>query len=222
MNATPTAPLTDRFAWMIERFCKMIGNEAHARRVDGPVALAAWTRFRLLGRRFVALVAAWQAGTLRAVGPARPRPAAARIAGPRPLGLLPRGMNWFCRLFPDTAAPLSGTLLNLLHNDPRIAELAAATPRAGRILRPMCWMLGVKPPSYLQLPRRPRCRPRPVQKAAAKPETPEQVDARVARMSRLAFANLIHPERENMNGRPPNRIGYGRAPPILRRPPKRD
>jgi hypothetical protein len=39
-------------------------------------------------------------------------------------------------------------------------------------------------------------------------------------MSRLAFANLINPERDPMMGnpnRPPNRIGYGRAARIPKR-----
>ena len=42
----------------------------------------------------------------------------------------------------------------------------AAVPRAGRLLRPLCHMLGVPLPEYLKLPPRPR-KPR-----ARKPRTP--------------------------------------------------
>src|SRR5271165_4112276 len=61
--------LANRFAWMMEWFCKKIAPEAFMPRADGPVAVAAWARFGLLGRRFSALLAQWQAGTLP-VGPA--------------------------------------------------------------------------------------------------------------------------------------------------------
>ena len=214
MEATPH-PLAERFAWMITWFSRMMGVEAYRRRVDGPSGAAALRRIERLGRRFAELVAMWQAGTLPAVRPARPRPASARVAKPRPPGLLPWGFNWFRKLFPETAAPFSGTLLEMLHGDPQMVALAAATPQAGRIVRPMCWMLGVKPPEYMQLPRRPR-RPRPPRpKVAKKPLTPEQVDAKVARMSRMAYANMINPNDPDPLGiRPPNRIGYGRPKPL--------
>jgi hypothetical protein len=97
--------------------------------------------------------------------------------------------------------------------DPETVAMAATAPQqTGRIVRPMCRMLGMKPPPYLQLPRRPR-RPRPP--PAKKPLTPEQVDAKVARMSRMAYANMINPNDPDPSGiRPPNRIGYGRPKPF--------
>ena len=174
--------MVNRFAWMMEWFGKKIGNEACAPRADGPVAVAAWVRFQRLGRRFVALVKQWQAGTLPvvvpAVAPARPRAKAVRVAKP---GLLSRGVNWFRKLFPATSIPLSGHLDYLLECEAEIRAIVAATPEAGRILRPMCHMVGLKAPAWLALPRRKR-KPR-VAKPIPENETPEQAERRVARMS---------------------------------------
>jgi len=207
----PLHPLTDRFGWMITWFTRMMAAEAARRRVDGPSVSAAWRRMGRFARRFAALVEMWQAGTLPAVRAPRPRPATARAAAARPPGLL--GWRWFRRLFPETAGPFSGTLHEMLHGVPQMAELAAATPQLGRLVRPMCSMLGLKPPPYLQLPRRPR-RPRPPRPKVVKKLTPEQVDAKVARMSRMAYANMINPNDPDPAGiRPPNRIGYSRPKP---------
>jgi hypothetical protein len=43
-------------------------------------------------------------------------------------------------------------------DDPETAALVAGAPRLGRVLRPLCRMLAVKPPNWLRLPRRARCR----------------------------------------------------------------
>ena len=221
MTAPPTSPLADRFAWMIEWFSRMMGSEGHARRLHGPTAVAAWSRYRRLGQRFTALVVAWKAGTLPPVRPARPRPPSTRVAQPRPPGPPPWGRNWLRKLFPDTAGQFAGNLHQVMHTDPELPDLAAATPQAGRMLRPMCWSVGLKPPPYLQLPRRPRpprARPAPKPKP---PETPAQAEARVARMSDQEFANMLHPETENMGWRPPNSIGYAKSRPWLTPLPKK-
>jgi hypothetical protein len=49
--------------------------------------------------------------------------------------------------------------LNRLLADPEMAQLAAAAPQAGRILRPLCRMLRVKRPAYLRPPRRAPAQP---------------------------------------------------------------
>jgi len=201
MDAT-LHPLAWRFASMIEWVCKMMGRDSQRGALDMTVQMVASMRVQRLGRRFAALVARWQAGTLPIVGTLRRRPAReARGAEPRPKGLLPCGKNWFRKMFGETAPPFAGNLLNILESEAQMMELAAATPLAGRIVRPMCWMLGVKPPEYLQLPKRPR-----------KPRPPRV--RKVNSMSRMAWANFVNPEDEGEHDpraiRPPNRIGYGR------------
>jgi hypothetical protein len=61
---TPTASLTDRFAWLIDGLCKAIGVDAHKRRMEAALAWAIWIRVRLLGDRLIALVARARAGKL--------------------------------------------------------------------------------------------------------------------------------------------------------------
>jgi hypothetical protein len=43
--------------------------------------------------------------------------------------------------------------------DPEMAQLVAAAPQAGRILRPLCRMLRVRRPAYLRPPRRAPAQP---------------------------------------------------------------
>jgi hypothetical protein len=58
-------------------------------------------------------------------------------------------------------------------DDPEMAALVAGAPQLGRVLRPLCRMLAVKPPAWLRLPR--RRRPAPA-RAAARP-TPLRLGA---------------------------------------------
>jgi hypothetical protein len=212
MDAT-LHPLAIRFASMIEFFCKMMGRDSKRGALDATQQMLATARVQRMGRRFAALVARWLAGTLPLPGAARKRAAAAAGKGPRPKGLLPSGKNWFRKMFGETAPMFAGNLLEILHGDPQMMELAAATPLAGRVLRPMCWMLGVKPPEYLQLPLRPR-KPRPPRPPRAR--KPKLVNS----MSRMAWANLVNPADEGAHDpralRPPNRIGYGRQKRLIK------
>jgi hypothetical protein len=125
-------------------------------------------------------------------------------------GLISWGRNWFRKLFPDTATPLAGHLNQMVEGEAEVKALVAASPEAGRILRPMCHMVGLKVPEWLRLPRRPR-KPRRDPAIPVPGETPEQADKRVARMSEKAFINLLTPECAFLKGRPPHRIGYGRS-----------
>jgi hypothetical protein len=145
-----------------------------------------------------------------AVVAAGPRAGVERVAKPRKPGLLPRGFNWFRKLFPITSELLAGNLWSFVEGEAEIRALAAATPEAGRILRPMYHMVGLKAPAWLRLPRRPRG-PRRDPAIPVEGETPEQADRRVARMSEKAFINMMTPETEFLKGRPPHRIGYGHS-----------
>ena len=60
---------------------------------------------------------------------------------PRRPPVLPRGARWLLRLIPGAAA--SRSQREALLREPEMAALLAADPRLGRILRPLCRMLGV-------------------------------------------------------------------------------
>jgi hypothetical protein len=61
---------------------------------------------------------------------------------------LPREFGWVRTLLPETGQ-YAGVLRYLLR-DPELAALLAKAPEAGRTLRPLCHLLGVKTPEVLR------------------------------------------------------------------------
>ncbi len=70
--------------------------------------------------------------------------------------VLPTGFAWLRRVFPGTQVVLAHHQLRTLLDEPETQTLIASHPALARSIRPLCHMLGLKPPSYLKLPRRPR------------------------------------------------------------------
>ena len=161
VTLTSSSSAPDRFALLIEALCASVAA-SHARGLAGPVIVLIWGRLRRMAARFAA--AAIPAVSRRASRPAPSRPAQSRPALSRPGAearpRLPGGFGWLIRLSP--AAACHGGQLQRLLADPEMAALLAATPRMGRLLRPLCRMLAVKPPPGLLAPtnrtRRPAAR----------------------------------------------------------------
>ena len=124
------------------------------------------------------MVARLQAGTLPAVGALRRPPGATRAATPRKLDPLPRQFGWLRRVLPWIASFAAGRLHDLVQ-DPEMAALVAAAPQAGRVLRPLCRMFGIRRPAYLRLRRGPR-KPRAPCKTAGMPEASQPVNSNPA------------------------------------------
>jgi len=61
---------------------------------------------------------------------------------------LPREFGWVGRMLPE-AGKYAGALRYLLR-DPEIAVLLEKAPQAGRMLRPLCRLLGVQTPEFLR------------------------------------------------------------------------
>ncbi len=142
---------------------------------DRGVSVAAWQRVKGFERRFSALYAQWKAGTLaKARAPLRSSAVkrldrgergeaqsegktslgeidAARL---RPMSLLPRGFAWLQKILPLSAGTLASMLGPLVHEHPEMKAFVAEVPRAGRLLRPICSMVGLRVPEWLALPRR--------------------------------------------------------------------
>ena len=153
--ATPTERLAAIIAWL----AGCVAEQGCRQRLAGPLVVAIWTRLRRISAQFLALAAT-------PVPPARPAPAghnAAPDTAPRPAPqaarpprrkpVMPCGARWLLRLIPGAAASLSQ--LETLLRDPEMEALLAADPRMGRLLRALCWMLGVHP-SLAPPPRRRR------------------------------------------------------------------
>ncbi len=164
---TPSTPAA-HLAGIIDLLCRTVAAQIKGGRLAGPLIILIWSRLRRLGTRFAALDARVQAGTLRATAAARRR-AAPRAARPRPPPVLPRRFAWLIRLVPESAAGASQ--LQYLLAGPEMAALVAAAPQAGRILRPLCHMLGLRPPAILALPP-PDRRAAPACPAGADPARP--------------------------------------------------
>ena len=153
----PAPSLSQRLTLVVQALRAAIA--AHAARDRATVALAwlVWPYLNRLAARFTALAAQVSAGKVT-VAPRATRPRAApEMQRPRPPGL-PQGFAWLARLTPSIL-PLRGQVCHLL-GDPELAALLAAAPGAGRILRPLCRMLGIEagpdfPPALFALPEPP-------------------------------------------------------------------
>ena len=161
--ATPPAPAA-RLTLIIDLICRIIAAAAVKKPLAAPWLLLLWPRLRRLAIRFDALAARVAAG--RHPTPARPRPANARPR--KPYRRLPSGNAWLVRMVQETAG--AGSQLQHLLAAPEMAALLSAAPQAGRLLRPLCRMLGVpRPPSLTPPPRPARPVPPPRRTDAGHP-----------------------------------------------------
>ena len=74
-----------------------------------------------------------------------------------PAASLPRAFAWLHRFLPESTPPAAGMMYPLFE-DAELLAFHAAAPQVGRILRPYCWIVGVRPPEWLALPKRVRVR----------------------------------------------------------------
>ena len=166
-----------------------------------PLITLIWFYLHRPVRRLERLIARWQQGRL-APPRARIRPVAAALPPRAPRLRLPTRHAWLIRLFQRTAQ--FNPHLEILANRPEMAALLAAAPQAGRILRPLFRMLGIRPlPANLRLPPRPRP-PRPVK--------PKPAVQRITARERRALLSYS-PGRIRVSPNLPNPLRRKRSPP---------
>ena len=146
MDASPTFSATGRFSQIFDGLHELVWNWFRGDRASWPLMMLICHYVRRTQRRVRALVARIEAGTLRP-----PRPRTAPRAGPsteakqRSHNPFPRLYGWLCVLMPYRAAAF-GYQLNLLLDDPAVRPMIEAEPgRFGRLLRPLCRMVGADP-----------------------------------------------------------------------------
>ncbi len=100
--------------------------------------VAVWGRIARIRTRLERLIALWRAGMLPA---ARAPRGGAVGAGVRAPSIIPTEPAWLLVAVRE-AASTRGQLEHLL-SDAECVEFLAACPQAGRILRPLCRMLGI-------------------------------------------------------------------------------
>jgi len=109
-------------------------------------------RISRMANRFDALFAKWQAGNLP-----KPRPSrAGQSRKPCQRLRLPGRRAWLLHVTEHVrlAAAVCGGQLQHQFADPDFEKFLHAAPQAGRILRPLCHMLGIDPPPAAQRPPR--------------------------------------------------------------------
>ncbi len=110
-----------------------------------------------LGSSASAAVKGWERGEAQSEEDAPPPQASPASAGEgevRPASELPRAVAWLYKLAPMSAGTLASMLGPLVSEHAEMKAFLAEVPQAGRLLRPICSMVGVKPPDWLALPKR--------------------------------------------------------------------
>ncbi len=147
MNQIASLAPAERFAYIIENLCQVIGRRSDWRLglacLPGQLLFQIWKRLRGIAFRFRARIAHNAANPVPI--PARlrkPRPARPGAARPRKPDPLPRHYAWLLRLIQETAHGRSQFCDFLA--DPEMATLLDQDPQLRRILRPLCHILGVR------------------------------------------------------------------------------
>ena len=175
VSSTPNP--AERFDRIMQDVCAAIAAQHKEGRLFGPLLILTWRRLRQAGVKVLALAASYAAGRLpwrpRPLRPYRPRPQAAEETAPAatqqtPEKLkLPTGFGW---LLGRARVGFGREHLMRLLADPEMQDMIAVIPQAAHHLRPVCRMLGVKPPPGLFPERRRPRRPTPPAKPPAPPK----------------------------------------------------
>ena len=194
----PPAPRTpaERLVGILDSLCRAVAHHGLLRRLAGPLLVLICGRLQRTATR-VARLAARQGKPSR---PRKPRKPAARPSRPKPPLVLPRGKLWLVRLIPETA--FGGSQLQHLLSQPDMAAFIAETPQMGRLLRPLCRMVGAALPPGI-------AKPPPRQAAPAAPDA--DAEAAAGKTDAAPFRAEAPP--------PPRRRAPGRLAPAICGPP---
>jgi hypothetical protein len=174
MSAPPTPTLAERLAFMVLALCHAIGGQYLGGPLGGkipvPLMLLITERIKNTRDRFARLAERLVAGTYvpRRFAP-RQKPLAPKPRRPSPF----RQFGWLDELLPQAVAQQHRAHLQHLLQEPEMLALIEAAPAPiARIIRPLCWMLKVRPPPVLPNPRRPAGIPPSPAPAAYRPPPP--------------------------------------------------
>ncbi len=163
MNITDAQDPADRFTTLMGEICHVLNRYGAARFVAGPMLLLIFNRINRMARLFAGIAKRVGEGTISyELTKARGREAAVcpveagAVARVRPARVpaayeLPGHFGWLIKMIPE-ADLLSTDLRRLLQKPEMEALIFEAGPQLGRILRPLCMMLGVEVMADLRLP----------------------------------------------------------------------
>jgi len=154
------------FAIIVASLRAAVANHSARERTRTTILVLAWYRIGRAAQRFQTLFARWQSNTLPTPRPSRAgKPRAARAKT-----YFPTGRAWLAANRHDICG--NASQLQHLFAHPDLPAFLVAAPQAGRILRPLCHMLGIDPPPGATLPPHPP-RPRKPRPAPAPPPAPD-------------------------------------------------
>jgi hypothetical protein len=180
--------LIDCFANILGLLCHNVAAQGPARGLPASLVALICARIDRLATRLERLLSRNPAALPKPrKDPPPPRPAALRRAH----NLLPSHFGWLRRMLPGTignaaAAQFPAAQLNYLLSDPEIQAALLATPALGRVIRPLCRMLGITPPAGLRTP--PPKPPAPAQR----PDEPATIHPRDAAREDQTTPNPPH------------------------------
>ncbi len=153
-----------------------------APRVKMPVSLC-----QFLSRRLTRLMDRLRILIARGPLPVRPKRATSRNPPTNPPKIAdktaefypPTNFGWLAFMFPGTDISAVRSHLLLLLDEPETQSLITSHPMLARSIRPLCHMLGIKPPACLKLPKKPRIKRDP--QAPKIPPQPSKTPRRIWR-----------------------------------------
>src|SRR5574337_1992820 len=147
MTVAPLLALDDRFAFIVKGLRDVVADRGGRRLITGALVLLIWTRLGRIAEKFAALAERVRAGNLPASAPGRTRsmPASVSARPSRPKPEHDTRFAWLIRLGVYHAAGFGSQFQHLLSDPEMVALISAAPSQMGRLLRPLCWMLGIKP-----------------------------------------------------------------------------
>jgi hypothetical protein len=166
--------LADRFTTIMRLLRQTLGAPDYAR-FDLSLKRAIWHRISRFSHRFRALALNPRPRRPRKPS-AKPEPTPEPASQPRTAKRreIPAQKGWLLQTYPGHHIPyVRGHLIRFLE-DKDLLLLSGENPSIGRVLRPLCHMLAIPLPDYLNLARKPRPpAPKPAQKPARRREKPE-------------------------------------------------
>jgi hypothetical protein len=153
MDSAAPLSVASHFALILDGLLAAIAARFQDYPINAAMVLYLWKRLNRMKNRFLALAALVQAGKIPRERAAKPRAGkrSGRTVGSDGINWkkwLPMGrFAWLCWLLPSLAnrfgAAQFGDQLRHLLGRAEMRAILAATPKAGRLLAPLCFMLGI-------------------------------------------------------------------------------
>ncbi len=157
-----------------QRITRIVANLAQSLNIFAPRVKMPVSLRQILSRRLTRLMDRLRVLIERGPVPPRPKRTTPRNPpkNPKPTSQSeelypPTNFGWLAFMFPGSDISAMRSHLLILLDEPETQSLITSHPMLARSIRPLCHMLGIKPPPCLKLPKKPR-----VKRELQAPKTP--------------------------------------------------